>query len=450
MSDLVDIQDIDEFNRTFTVQKDMVSDIIIQNIRNLREDEQIERFIREIIHDPNRTPHGPTEIADILTSNVHVRGKKVVAAFVLKGKSFPRVKSIKISHQFMKLHQIPSLGLIVLGATGDIQDDAQRDFCQTAKDIGCDHLILDAVGLARLFIAYEKICKEDGLPIDEEGNCPEGHHRSEYYSLRILSPGVPEYFIRKIADVSHAGARRYRVILTINNYYTKEIIREIIRKAVEEIKNCNYSRNQHVRNAFDGHPAQVIWLFIAHSWIDTLIPNWVCTVQWVDPNLDQEYHPLKFPSNEELNGILLNWNESYQEKKEFYKDYFVSKQEILDWNDPFYNKFKDYKRIVDQFFVHNPVALDTEALRRIVNQYTDEVHSAWQETSDPPFPPEECNDYIELCLQFYLEVWNLYSDLKRLTESGSTKMTRISVKRRLESLRVMETNIEYERSKLFP
>jgi len=99
------------------------------------EDHEMEKYFRQIIADPTKTPHGPTEIADIL-SYLHVKGEKKRTAFVLKGKSFKKITSRDVSHQFIKLRSIPGLGLMVFAAVGDIHDDAKRDFFQAAKDAG--------------------------------------------------------------------------------------------------------------------------------------------------------------------------------------------------------------------------------------------------------------------------------------------------------------------------
>jgi len=173
MGRLIEIHDIDEFSEVKTIPDATINNEILTNIGNLDEKKELERFLREILYDPNETLHGPTEIADILT-NVHVRGDKRLTAFVLKGKSFQRVSSRHVTHQFAKLRQISELGLMVFGAVGNIQDDAQRDFVQMAIDAGCDYLIMDAQDLARLFIAYEKICPKDGTPYDDTGTCKKG------------------------------------------------------------------------------------------------------------------------------------------------------------------------------------------------------------------------------------------------------------------------------------
>jgi len=99
MGRLIKIHDIDEFSDVKTIPPASISNQILSHVKNLDEKEELEPFIREILYDPNETPHGPTEIADILTTHVHVRGDKRFAAFVLKGKSFSQVSSQKVAHQ---------------------------------------------------------------------------------------------------------------------------------------------------------------------------------------------------------------------------------------------------------------------------------------------------------------------------------------------------------------
>jgi hypothetical protein len=118
MGNLIKIQDIDKLSEVKAIPDAAISAAILSNIRNLDEKTELERFLREILYDPNETPHGPTEIADILTSHVNVRGDKRLAAFVLKGKSFQKVSSRHVTHQFAKLRQISQLSLMVFGAVG--------------------------------------------------------------------------------------------------------------------------------------------------------------------------------------------------------------------------------------------------------------------------------------------------------------------------------------------
>jgi hypothetical protein len=88
MARLIKIHEIDQFSEILKIPEQAINDNILQNIRILDEKNELEPAIRQILYDPNDTPHGPTEIADIITSKIIVRGEKRIGVFVLKGKSF--------------------------------------------------------------------------------------------------------------------------------------------------------------------------------------------------------------------------------------------------------------------------------------------------------------------------------------------------------------------------
>jgi len=130
---LVKLQDIDQFSDVVIVPEDAVTPRIPSSVRERDEPGELAPMLREILADPTETPHGPTEIADVLISKVRLRGERCIAAFVLKGKSFSKVRASDIDHQVVRLRQIPDLGLMTLVAVGHIQDGAQRDFRQRLR-----------------------------------------------------------------------------------------------------------------------------------------------------------------------------------------------------------------------------------------------------------------------------------------------------------------------------
>ena len=144
MGRLIKIQDLDQFCEVVNIPGAAITADILESVRQLDERQDLEPMLREVLCDPTETPHGPTEIADILTTKVRVRGEQRLAAFVVKGKSFAKVRSKDIDHQIIRLRQLPNLGVMALVAVGHIQDSAQRDFLQMAKDAGCDYLIIEA------------------------------------------------------------------------------------------------------------------------------------------------------------------------------------------------------------------------------------------------------------------------------------------------------------------
>ncbi len=149
---LVQLDDIEEFERVKEIPRQAISDVILSEVRQLDERTQIEPFLRDILADKTETPHGPTEIADIVTTHVTLRGKPTLTAFINKGKGTTKVRAKEVSHQVSRVRRMPGVGLIILLAVGNIQDDIKADLAQAAFDAQIDYMIADATDIARLFI----------------------------------------------------------------------------------------------------------------------------------------------------------------------------------------------------------------------------------------------------------------------------------------------------------
>jgi len=315
MSRLIEIHDIDEFSEVRKVPDSAITDAILSNVATLHEINQLERWIREIIYDPTETPHGPTEIADILTSHVHLHGVKHLVGFILKGKSFQKVTSRDVTHQFAKLRTVPDLAAMVFVAVGHIQDDAQRDFVQVALDANCDYLIIDAHRCAKLLIAYEKICPQDGTPFDDEGVCRDGHRLDDGIALEMTVREKVRFTIDSQEDVSHGGAKRYSAKVVLDRHYPKDVVREIVREVTDRLKNSSYYRNERIRARWGTTPAHVVWLFVGFDIDDLANRNWVCRTCWIDPCLAKELRPAALKGNDQIDDIQIAWNDQYEEMK---------------------------------------------------------------------------------------------------------------------------------------
>jgi hypothetical protein len=182
---------VDEFARLLTIERSAVPSEAIKGVRNLDERTELEPFIREILCDRNATPHCPTEIADILTAQVHVDGRARFTAFVNKGKATAKVSSKNTSHQLLKARTIPNLELIALVAVGEIQDDIKRDLARCAIDGGTDYMIVDVIDIARLFMAYRMICRRHGRPLTGAARCQECKVAAEVLDSAKLNDSRP-------------------------------------------------------------------------------------------------------------------------------------------------------------------------------------------------------------------------------------------------------------------
>lgn len=191
---LLRLDDVDSFEPVKAFPSRSVSDVVVATVRNLDEREEMEPFIRSILTDVGETPHGPAEIADILTPKMIYRREPQLAAFVLKGKSFSTVRPKDISHQVYRLEKIAGLRFAVLAYSGTILDAAKEQFCSTAERLSCSYLILDAVELARLFLAFGFLCPRDGRKI-AAGRCKCGYSPAR----RILNV-LQQESLRELAE----------------------------------------------------------------------------------------------------------------------------------------------------------------------------------------------------------------------------------------------------------
>jgi superfamily II DNA or RNA helicase len=220
---LITLLKIDNFNRVRDVRPGQISDSTIASVKDLDEVEEIEPWIQSILHDTNHSPHGPSEIVDILTHKMSVGGHEGMAAFILKGKSFPTVRPRHVSHQIFRLERITDLSFAILVASGDVLDEVKEQFVSTATRLGCEYGFLDAHDLARLFVAFGYLCPRDGERI-RGGRCSCG------YSPRTRTSNIlQQEAIRELSASHSLGNKAGAVILPTGAGKTRIAVKDIQR-----------------------------------------------------------------------------------------------------------------------------------------------------------------------------------------------------------------------------
>jgi len=391
---LVKIQDIDQFRDIVCINEAAITPAILAGVRQLDERRRLEPMLRHLLQDMADTPHGPTEIADILTTKVLLRGQRVVAAFVVKGRSFTKVRARDIAHQVLRLREIPGLGFMALVAVGDIQDDAQRDFLQVARDADCDYLVIDATDLARLLVAYELVCPNDGLPFDDAGVCANGHERAPGVEMRMRVHGGLEYEVASLKDASWAGARRLSAKVLVNSNYSREALREIIRDATAKVARSGYHWNKLVVEHWQGRRAQVVWLFLATDAQDLRNYNWVARTEWVDSRLEPDARPMSLDADEHVDDIGVAWNEGHDEMRAVHRGLTAGKGELLERLEPLVDRATAIgQEICQAFDKFQAGALGERDLEARLREATPEVDAIVLAHGNLPFPPEDAKDY---------------------------------------------------------
>ncbi len=139
----------------------------------------------------------------------------------------------------------------------------------------------------------------------------------------------PSFVLLELSDTSHALAKRYAANILLQGSYDREDARQVVQRAMDYVKNQNYHRNTLVERRWGGNKAHVVWLFVYRSPEDVDLANWICRAQWIAPGLDPAARPMAIEHDEELDGIMLDWNDSYEDFRQFYHDLVADKGDYL-------------------------------------------------------------------------------------------------------------------------
>jgi superfamily II DNA or RNA helicase len=165
-----------------------------------------------------------------------VSGKDGLAAFIIKGKSFPTVRPSHVSHQIFRLNRIPDLSFAILAAPGNVLDEVKEQFVHTAVTIGCDYAILDAHDLARIFVGYGYLCPRDGERI-LRGRCTCG-----YTPGTRTSNILQQEALRNLAEAHALGQKAGAVILPTGAGKTHVAATDILQRSP---RLCVYVAHSH-------------------------------------------------------------------------------------------------------------------------------------------------------------------------------------------------------------
>lgn len=279
---LVLIDDFDNFKAVKYIPPEMITEKHLKTVRSLDEREELEPFIRSILHDPNETPHGPAEIVDIFTHKVSVNRRNGLAAFIIKGKSFPKVRSENVSHQIYRLEKIADLRYAIFMASGIVLDSAKEQFCSTAERINTNYAIFDSNDIARLLIAYGFLCPKDAQKIIG-GRCKCGYSPKKR-ELNLLQ----KESIKAIKEAHDIGQKAGIIILPTGSGKTRIAAQDVSRI---DIKHLLYvAHTQEIldvaeREFEDYFPKEKITRHLAGSSLNTPNVINISTIQLLSRNL---------------------------------------------------------------------------------------------------------------------------------------------------------------------
>jgi hypothetical protein len=361
---LVRPEAIDEF-RSIANAPD-VAEHVVEGLRHADEEHELEPALMRITGDVDVTPHGPTEEADIVSVHLRVEGRSVLAALVLKGKAWQSVKARDVSHQILRAAQLPDVGLVVVGAVGDIQDDVKRDLAFLGDRAGLDWLLLDRGDLARLLTAYRQLCPNDGSWLRGQP-CP-----TCGFGRRPVRGRRPAYHALTLEDVSFAAAKRYAAHILVPPGLSEGEVESRTASAVQEIRRSRYTRNAQVEQLHGRRDADVVFAYVYEDITDKPFANWICRALWISPKLDSRWHPSLFGEPTADPSLRLDWNRSYEAIAELLADR-QDKATYLNAVDKFVNTGSGIVEEARKILVAEPLTESREARLREITARIDGV-----------------------------------------------------------------------------
>lgn len=391
MTQVLRLEDIEEFEFVRRIPRSAITDIILNGVKQLNERDEIEVFIREILPDKTDTPHTSTEIADILTT-VTYQGTPLFTAFINKGKSTLNVTARIAAHQISRVRRLPGINLIVLLATGDIQDDIKAELIQAARDANADYMVVDAIDVARLFIAHQKICPHDGSPFGS-GKCKVcGTSVDEPLIVAINVFEEPRYNILVHQENSHGTTKRYSAEVWTDHHYSKATLREIIKRVIWNLRKSRYYRSKHSEKRFGDRDADVVWAFVYFDELDRQTRNWYCRVLWIDPSLPKSNRPMPL-KGEWLGEIEIDWRKDYDAQRSFWVKNLANKETWMQKIDFVLPRMDELIRVATTYLTeYQQGRLSAEVFDNEFAAKEQEAMNLSREASNTQQPPLDCKD----------------------------------------------------------
>lgn len=407
MTRLIRIEDIEEFEQAHSIPRAAINDEILSRVRDLREKEELETYLREILSDKTETPHNPTEIADILTT-VTLEGRALLTAFVNKGRGIPSVSAKNTSHQIIRLRRMPGLNLIAFVAVGHIQDDLKADLVQVAQDTDAHYMIIDAVDVARLFIAYYKICPMDGTPY-ANGVCPKcGNEADGPITLIITVNEEAQHNVLEHRDVSHGLAKRYVADVWTDRHYTKQTLRKVIKKIIDQLRNSNVYRSRVTESQFGNRPADVVWIFLYFDEFDRQVHNWYCRAQWISPNLPKQNSPMEW-EGEKFGEIVIDWRKDHEAQRIFWLEQKCDKQE---WIQKIETVLPQMENLIDQarswLNGYEQNEINVQLFERELTKLEQTALEVSSNAGNAKLPPLDCKECDQLFQNMAAQCHNIF------------------------------------------
>jgi hypothetical protein len=212
--------------------------------------------------------------------------------------------------------------------------------------------------------------------------------------LRKIDTHKKYYTVIRQGDNSHAAALRTDITILVEKSFSssKEAMRILIPKILEQYSQKVYYRNHLVSDQFKDKSNDVIYMFFYNSLEQSKFGIPFCRILWIDSNLPELGRPLVSSPHEIIGDINVYW-EANEDLDNLISENLLDKGQYLPFIDGVFQNFDKLYSSVQQFSAEfNKGASNADKFIANLKSLSTSLDDLYESISDLGFPPNECND----------------------------------------------------------
>lgn len=187
-------------------------------------------------------------------------------------------------------------------------------------------------------------------------------------------------------DQSTGFARRISKYIRLNagpDSWTRSRIRQLMLQMTSDSRSSEYYRNEFSEAAHKDRKADVVWVYVYRSESDRNLGAYIARSIWVDPQLPPEHRPMNFKGEVDPSGMVIDWNEQFEEIIRIVEERRSSKAEFVHFA-------KTVLADMAPFFTKYHYQAPNEGTNLEFSEFISDHKTMVDQWSESLFPPHEC------------------------------------------------------------
>lgn len=186
-------------------------------------------------------------------------------------------------------------------------------------------------------------------------------------------------------DQSTGFARRISKYIRLNAgpEWTRSRIRQLMLQMTSDARSSEYYRNEFTEAAHKDRTADVVWVYVYRSESDRNLGAYIARSIWVDPQLPPEHRPMSFQGEKDPSGMVISWNEQFEEIVRIVDERRSSKAEFVHFA-------KTVLTDVAPFLTKYHYQAPNEGTNLDFSEFISDHKAMVDQWSEDLFPPHEC------------------------------------------------------------